>query len=158
MRLLWIAICAVMAANPSAVDELLRCLWTDEEPLIVYPLLTGLMHLGKLEEADKLAKRLSQRYSLRPWQLDRVLAETRLDAKTQPILQDARGRLKKLDADEQIPTPERAEIAHNLGTALDRLGEKEAAIAAFQRALTFDPTLQEAQEELKRLQSPPPAS
>jgi len=51
-------------------------------------------------------------------------------------------------------TAQRAETWHNLGTARDRLGERAAAIAAFEQAAALNPYLDAAREELERLRAP----
>jgi tetratricopeptide (TPR) repeat protein len=89
--------------------------------------------------------------------LDRLRADTRLDATSPAVLRDAADRLTILTADESIPLVHRAETWHNLGTVQDRLGQRDAAIASFKRAAELNPSLDAAREELERLQAPPPA-
>ncbi|MCB9444306.1 MAG: hypothetical protein H6669_08730 [Ardenticatenaceae bacterium] len=49
--------------------------------------------------------------------------------------------------------PQSAEACNLKGLILDRLGERQAAIAAFQKAVHFDPEFQEAQQNLAEVQA-----
>ena len=158
MLLLWSAICAAIAQNPVAIDELKARLSSADEPLVLDPLLRGLAGTGQLDEADRIIADVGARHALAPWMLERMRADTRLDA-SGTALRDAARRLQKLTRDESLPLIHRAETWHNLGTARDRLGQREAAFAAFEHATALNHNLEAASEELERLRTPPkPAS
>lgn len=157
MLLLWKAICAAIAENLTAIDELKALIGSPDEILILAPLLQGLAETDQLDEADRILADVGARHTFAPWMLDRLRADTRLDATSPAVLRDAAARLETLTADESIPVVHRAETWHNLGTAQDRLGQRDAAMASFKRAAELNPLLDAAREELERLQAPPPA-
>lgn len=157
MLLLWKSICAAIAYNLAAITELKELVATPEETLILDPLLRGLAGTGQFAETDRIITDIGIRHALAPWMLDRLRADTRLDANSPGLLADASRRLTALAANKSIPIVHRAETWHNLGTAQDRLGQREAAIASFQRAAEINPLLDAAREELERLQAPKPA-
>ena len=157
MLLLWKAICAAIAYNRTAIEELKARVATPDEALILDPLLRSLAGTGQLDEADRIITEIGARHKLAPWMLDRLSADTRLDAASPVVLHDAARRLAKLAADESLPLVHRAEIWHNLGTALDRLRKRAGAILCFERASALNPLLDAAREELERLQAPKPA-
>lgn len=158
MLLLWKAVCAAIARNSTAIDELKVLVSSPEEDLILDPLLRGLAATGQLEEADRIIADFCARRSLAPWMLDRLSADARLDSADPTVLADAASRLAALAANESLPLVHRAETFHNLGTAHDRLGERNAAIGAFEQALALNPYLDAARDELKRLRSPKTSS
>ncbi len=157
MLLLWKAICAAIANNLAAIKELKALIGSPDEALILAPLLRGLAETDQLDEADRIIADVGARHTLAPWMLDRLRADTRLDANSLAVLRDAAERLTTLTADESIPVVHRAETWHNLGTAQDRLGQRDAAMASFKRAAELNPLLDAAREEFERLEAPPPA-
>lgn len=154
MLLLWKAVCAAIARNRSAIAELKAALSTPEKALVLGPLLRGLAGTDQLEEADRIITDFVARRSLAPWMLERLRADVRLDAEDPAILRDAVARLTSLTTSATLPFIHSAETWHNLGTAHDRLGEHDAAVAAFERAATVNPFLDAARQELARLQAP----
>ena len=128
-----------------------------EGTLVLAPLLRGLASTNQLDEADRIIADVGASHTLAPWMLDRLRADTRLDAESPVVLHDAARRLAKLAADESLPLVHRAEVWHNLGTALDRLRKRAGAILCFERASALNPLLDAAREELERLQAPKPA-
>jgi tetratricopeptide (TPR) repeat protein len=157
MLLLWKAICAAVAYNRTAIEELKARVETPDETLILAPLLRSLAGTGRLDEADRIIADVGARYKLAPWMLDRLRADTRLDGHSSAVLRDAFRRLRRLAVDESLPVVHQAEIWHNLGTALDRLRKRAGAILCFERASALNPLLDAAREELERLQAPKPA-
>ncbi len=157
MLLLWKAICAAVAHNLAAIEELKRLVASPDEVLIFDPLLRGLAGTNQLDEADRIITEVGARHNLAPWMLDRLRADTRLDAKGPAVLRNAFTRLMKLTTDESLSPAQRAEIWHNLGTAQVRLGHHDNAIASFERASALNPFLDAAREELERFQAPKPA-
>jgi KaiC/GvpD/RAD55 family RecA-like ATPase/tetratricopeptide (TPR) repeat protein len=158
MLLLWKAVCAAIAKNLAAIDELKALLTSPDESLILDPLLRGLGRTDQLDEADGIIDEVGKRHSLAPWMLERLRADIRLESDERPILLDAMVRLITLTVDESIPLVHRAEIWHNLGTAQDRLGQRDAAIASFEHASALNPFLDAARDEIERLRSPQPSS
>jgi tetratricopeptide (TPR) repeat protein len=158
LLLLWKAICAALASNLAAIDELKALLGSPDEPLILDPLLRGLAATDQIDEADRIVAEVCERHALAPWQRLRLLADVRLDSESTATVRDAASRLTRLTADESLPLIDRAEIWHNLGTAHDRLGDRDAAIQAFERASALNPFLDAAREELERLRAPKPTS
>ncbi len=156
--LLWKAVCAAIAKNLVAIDELKKLLGSPDEPLILEPLLRGLAGTNQIDEADRIITDVGVRYDLAPWKVHRLRADVRLDSEAGVVLRDAMLRFTSLTQDESLPLIDRAEIWHNLGTAQDRLGERAAAIAAFERASVLNPFLDAAREELERLRAPEPTS
>lgn len=63
-------------------------------------------------------------------------------------------RADKPTADTSISPTDRAVTWHNLGTAHERLGERDAALAAFNQALALDANLAAAREGIERLRAP----
>lgn len=153
MLLLWKSICAAIALNRNAIEELKALLGTPDEALVFGPLLRGLAGTDQLDEADRIIAEVGARHALLPWMLDRLSADTRLDSARPAALRDAVRHLKKLAADDSLPPLTQAEIWHNMGTALDRLGKRAGAISCFRRACTLNPSLDAAREELERLQA-----
>lgn len=151
MLLLWNAICAAIAGNTAAIDNLKAMLNTSEEIVILDPLLRGLAKTNQLTEADRIIDIVGSRHNLPPWMLARVQAETRLDTEDLAAVQDAATRLEALSNDKTLPLVHRAEIWHNLGVARDRLGERNEAIATFRQATQLNPHLDAAREELEKL-------
>lgn len=157
MLLLWKAICAAIAKNLAAIDELKSLLGTPDEALILDPLLRGLGATDQIDEADRVIADLGARHALAPWKLHRLHAEVRLDSEAGVMVRDALLRLESLSTDDKLPLIDRAEIWHNLGVARDRQGLRDAAITAFERAASLNPYLDAAREELERLRGPKPA-
>lgn len=157
LLLLWKAICASLAQNRAAMDELDSLLGSPDEALILDPLLRGLGATDQLDEADRIITDIGARHALTPWQIERLHAEVRLDSEVDTALKDAASRLLSLTADETLPLIDRAEIWHNLGVARDRLDDRSGALAAFEQASKLNPFLDAAREELERLRSPKPA-
>lgn len=158
MLLLWKAVCASLAGNQAAIDELKAFLGTVDESLVLDPLLRGLVATGQLEEAERVLAEVAERQALPSWSLKRMRVDMRLDSDDPPVIRDAAEQLKRLTADESPPLVHRAETWYNLGTAHERLGEHEAAKAAFTRASELNPFLDAAREGLTRLASPLKAS
>jgi KaiC/GvpD/RAD55 family RecA-like ATPase/tetratricopeptide (TPR) repeat protein len=158
MLLLWKAVCAAVAKNQAAIDELKESLGTADEALVLDPLLRGLVGMGQIDEAERIVTDVAARQALPSWSLDRMRADMRLDSDDSAVLRDAAARLQDLTADPSPPLVHRAETWHNLGTAHERLGEREAAVQAFTRASELNPFLDAAREGLSRLASPPKAS
>lgn len=156
MLLLWKATCAAIAANRAAINELKALVTSPDEALILAPLLRGLAASGQFTEADGIIAGLGSRHKLAPWMLDRLRADTCLDSNIPDALRAAAKILMALTADESLPPLNRADNWHNLGTAQDRLNQRDAAIASFQRAAELNPLLDVAREELERLQAPMP--
>jgi hypothetical protein len=154
MLLLWKAVCAAIAKNPSAIAELQAALASPEKALVLGPLLRGLAGTDQLEEADRIIADFGARRSLAPWMLERLRADVRLDAEDPAVLRDAVARLTALTTNASLPFIHSAETWHNLGTVHDRLGQHDTAIAAFERAATVNPFLDAARQELTRLQPP----
>ena len=157
MLLLWKAICAAIACNISAIDELKALVASPDVALILDPLLRGLAGTNQLEVADRIIAEIGSRHGFAPWMLARLSADVRLGSGSPAVLRDAAARLLSLSADESLPSVHRAEVCHNLGTAQDRLGQREAAIISFERAFAINPFLDAAREEIERLQSSDPA-
>ena len=158
MRLLWTAICAAVAYNLTAIEELKKRVASPDEALILSPLLRGLAGTDQIDAADTIIADVGVRHSLAPWVLERLRADTRLEANSPVALRDAAIRFITLTKDESIPVIHRAETWHNLGTAQDRLNQRDDAIESFKRAAELNPFLDAAREELERLQALQPAS
>ncbi len=154
-KLLWSALCAIVTRNRAATDILIPRACDPEDDLhVLDPLLRALGGQDRIDEADRIITEFGARHSLAPWMQDRLRAETRLDSYDLSIVGDAAARLERLDQDLSLPITHRAEIAHNLGIAKDRLGDREAALAAFNRARAINPVLRPCRTELQRLESP----
>jgi tetratricopeptide (TPR) repeat protein len=155
LYLLWKAICGAIAGNRAALKELRGLLGSPDESLVIDPLLRGLAATGRLKHADQIIAELGERHKFAPWMIDRLRADVRLDTdKNSTALEDAARWLESLAQDESLSLVHRAETLHNLGTALDRLGDREAALAVFQRAIALNPFLEASREELAASKNP----
>jgi KaiC/GvpD/RAD55 family RecA-like ATPase/tetratricopeptide (TPR) repeat protein len=157
MLLLWKAICAAIAKNLTAIEELKSFLGTPEEAIIIGPLLRALGGTNQLDEADRIIADVGARHNFEPWIIARLRADTRLDAESPVFLHDAVQRLGELAGEPSLDRFHRAEVLHNLGSALNRLGQYDKATVSFERASAFNPSLDAAREELERLQASKPA-
>jgi tetratricopeptide (TPR) repeat protein len=88
---------------------------------------------------------------LKDYFVSRLQADARIDTGEPALIADAKTRLSVLWTNDRLSTLHRAEVAHNLGYAHERLGETDDAARWYRRALEVNPHLQMASSALTRL-------
>jgi tetratricopeptide (TPR) repeat protein len=124
MLLLWSAVCASVATNRAAIDDLKNHLGTADEALILEPLLRGLAVTMQMDELRRAVDAVADRGNIAPWARERLFADALLDA-----------------------NDNRAESWFNVGVARRRLGDWDGATAAFAQALELNPLFDVARDE-----------
>lgn len=154
MLLLWKCICAAIAKNEAAIDELKALIGKTDELRILDPLLRGLVGTKQIDEADRIITDVAARNNLAPWMTERLRADARIDSDDKSVLDDAIKRLTALLSDEFLPPEEKAETKFNLAMAIERAGSTNQAIETLEQLLAANPEYEPANVELERLRNP----
>jgi hypothetical protein len=158
MLLLWKCICAAIAKNQAAIDELKSLIGKPDELRILDPLLRGLVGTKQIEEADRIIADVVARNNLAPWMAERLRADARIDSDDKPILDDAIKRLTNLLNDEALPANEKPETKFNLAMAFERAGSTNQSMDTLEQIIAANPEFEPAKTELERLRNPPKPS
>lgn len=148
---LWWSLNAVHAQSSAAIEALLILRGKPEGRFTLGFHLRALARCGRVDESDSVAEACREAYNLSDIMVARLKADARLDASEPAALAEAKAMLAALAAIDDLPTLHRAEIAHNLGYAHERLGEIDDAARWYRRALAVNPGLQISSQALARL-------
>lgn len=152
VSVLWACMCASIAGNPQAIEELERSV--QGEPVVLGPLVRSLARAGRLHEADQTIDSAAARFGAPGWLAERLHAEARVEHDEPGSRQEVCARLERLLADPALPVVHRAEVAHNLGIVQSALGNRDEAARRFREALSWNANLSAAKRKLDRLLEP----
>lgn len=147
---LWHGLCAIYGQNDIALSQLEQDGRTMSDPEALGLYLRALAARDRIADMDRAVAKAGQRCDLPSWFVARLQADLRLESRSKELIQDAAGRLDALAASSDLPPVHAAEAAYNLGIARDRLGQRDEAQLAYQRARDLNPRLQAAARKLAK--------
>lgn len=148
---LWWSLNAVHAQSNAAIEALAILRGKPEGRFTLGFYLRALARRGRLDEADSVTEASREAYNLKDYLVARLQADVRLESGEPALIVDAKSRLAALASAESLPVLHRAEVAHNLGYAHERLGELDEASRWYRRALSVNRRLACATQALARL-------
>jgi hypothetical protein len=151
MKLLFGAMCAVLAANGAAIHWLQSD--RKHETLTIGLLLRALAATNAMGVADDAIDSFAIRHGLEPWLVARVKADIRLEAQSEEVQRDGVRRLEELAGDPSLSPIHRAEVLFNLGLACVRSGDEVGARRRLEAALHENPVLEIARAKLEALRN-----
>ncbi len=154
--LLWTSMCAVYAQSEAAIESLEQRVGGPQECLFIGFLLRALALRGHGLDVTRTAERFGLQHQLPDWLVRRMKEEAMLEAPRDFERVEAFERLVTLQSSEDVPLLHRADIAHNLGTFREDMGQSAEAVRWYQAALALNPLLEFAREGLARLGAPVP--
>jgi tetratricopeptide (TPR) repeat protein len=150
VRSLWRGLCAIYGQNGVALSQLEHDGLTASDPDVLALYLRALAVRDRAADMDRAVAEAGKQHDLPPWFVARLQADLRLESKTEVLTQEAAERLEALSAFRELPPVHAAEVFYNLGFARDRMGQRDEAQAAYQRALEINPKLQAASRKLDK--------
>jgi hypothetical protein len=141
---LWAGLCAAHAGNSWALDEALAAL--DNTPALLDLVIRGLHRQHRAAEIESVVRTVAKRISLSPMFVDWILADSLLETDDQ--LEEAAKRLGEL-ANDKTPVIYRAQMLHNRGVALHRLGRTAEAQQCWLEAVALNSKLEVSWEMLR---------